>query len=138
MFKEDLAHGKVYERIALDSLGSGSVELPPPGAFSDWDFKHNDIAYEVKSDRRCQKTGNLCIEYEHTNKPSGISISKADVWIYYVLYDTAGGRGEAWDVYHIPVDVLKERMVLGRQWNTDGGNSRFWLVKADLFEDCLH
>jgi hypothetical protein len=75
MFQEDLKLGKKYEKIAIDMLGAGDTEICPEDAvFSDWDFKHNSVAYEVKSDRRAYKTGNLVFEYEHFGNWRG--------WIY--------------------------------------------------------
>ena len=43
-----------------------------------------DKTIEVKSDRRTKETGNLFIECESRGKPSGISTTKADVWLYYI------------------------------------------------------
>jgi hypothetical protein len=37
---------------------------------------------EVKCDRIAVKTGNVYIEYESRGKPSGISTSQADYWVY--------------------------------------------------------
>ena len=136
-FYADLALGQRYEKIAIDMLGNGDVERAPSNrAFSDWDFKHGNRAYEVKSDRLAARTGNLCIEYEHTGIPSGISITKADEWIYFVIRPgSAGSAGH--DCYKIPTDKIRE--VCGepgaRKWYTDGGNSRFYLVPANRFSD---
>ena len=45
-----------------------------------YDFETtNDIKYEVKGDRLSIKTGNFYIEYSAFNKPSGISISTANM-----------------------------------------------------------
>ena len=38
---------------------------------------------EVKSERDMwMKTGNICIEYESWNKPSGIKASESDYWVH--------------------------------------------------------
>ena len=37
---------------------------------------------EVKNDRLIHKTGNLFIEYRSRNKPSGLSTTTANYWIY--------------------------------------------------------
>lgn len=42
--------------------------------------------FEVKTDyyvKEGDDTGNIAIEIRHNNKPSGISVTKADVFIYY-------------------------------------------------------
>ena len=50
------------------------------------DFKTSDkIKYEVKTDELSLKTNNLFIEFESYKKTSGISISKAN---YYIFSDT--------------------------------------------------
>jgi hypothetical protein len=126
----DLSFGKKYERIAIELLGPGEVVTPPENIkHSAWDFKHNNTAYEVKSDRRAAKTGNLCIEYEHTNVPSGISITEAEYWLYFVV------SGDEYTRYRIPVDELKKRIQGARTFYTDGGNSRFYLIPVNEFSD---
>lgn len=46
----------------------------------------NKTSVEVKLDIKSQETGRVAIEYMHRGKPSGISISKATLWvlIYYL------------------------------------------------------
>jgi len=125
MFEDDLALGKKYEKIAIDILGNGEIERCPENvAFSDYDFKHNGIAYEVKSDRRSYQTGNIVIEYEHTNIPSGISITKADYWFYFVI------NKDAYTCYKIPVSKIRWLISTGafKKSSCDNGNSKFHLV----------
>jgi len=38
--------------------------------------------YEIKHDKMSNKTGNLALEFHSRGKPSGISTSQADFWIY--------------------------------------------------------
>jgi hypothetical protein len=129
MFVNDLAWGKRYEQIAMDMIGGNAI-VCPNGAFSDWDFKVDDEAYEVKSDRRAYKTGNLCIEYEHTNIPSGISISKATYYIYFVIR-----QDNTYDCYKIPVTEIKRiiNTFNPRKASCDNGNSHFYLVPTSYF-----
>jgi len=58
---------------------------------------------EVKSDRRTAETGNVYIEYWSRGKPSGISTSQADYYVYKVAEDTA---------VLISTDQLKKRIKL--------------------------
>lgn len=44
---------------------------------------------EVKSDRRTSETGNVYIEYWSRGKPSGISTSQSDYYVYKVAEDEA-------------------------------------------------
>lgn len=112
-------------------LGAGDVETCPENkVFSDWDFKHNGVMYEVKSDRRAYKTGNLVIEYEHTGVPSGISITKADVWMYFVI-----NGDEGYTCYKIPIGEIHRAIITGKHKKSscDNGNSKFHLIPASVF-----
>jgi hypothetical protein len=42
----------------------------------------NIVTIEVKEDFTCEKTGNVGMEYSCRGKPSGISVSKAEYYIY--------------------------------------------------------
>jgi hypothetical protein len=130
----DLAFGKKYERLAIDLLEDGNVVTPPEGVkFSPWDFKHNGVPYEVKSDRRAADTGNICIEYEHTGIPSGIAITEAMEWIYFVI------KKDGYYCYRIPTKDIRERVARDGtlKFYTDAGNSRFYLVPANEFAEYL-
>ena len=133
MFKDDLALGKKYENIAISMLGAGAVEKAPEDkAFADYDFIHNGVMYEVKSDRVSYRTGNLVIEYEHTGIPSGISISKADMWLYFVINNV-----EAYTCYKIPKGEINRAILTGKfkKSSCDNGNSKFYLLPVNLFKD---
>jgi hypothetical protein len=55
---------------------------------------------EVKSDRLAHKTGNVYIEYECRNKPSGIATTTAHYWIYRIQQNNIA--------IIIPTERLKE------------------------------
>ena len=130
MWIDDLAFGQSYEKEAIKLLGNGLLITPPPGKHSPWDFLHNGRAYEVKADRQTVRTGNLCIEYEHTQNPSGLSITEAEEWIYFAV------KTDGYSCYKIPVSILKNAVSVPgvRKWHTDGGNSKFYLIPANAFE----
>ena len=65
------------------------------GSFSDWDVSIEFLDYdttrtfEIKHDKQTYRTGNVAVEWQRTMKdgsvrPTCISISKADVWAYYI------------------------------------------------------
>jgi hypothetical protein len=99
-FRYDLKIGQTYENQLSELLGK---------------------KIEVKRDFKCLETGNIFVEYESRNKPSGIATSEADYYCYW-LSD-----------YHfimIEKDELKklcrkyigtERDVLGGDMNTSKG-----------------
>jgi hypothetical protein len=135
-FALDLPFGKRYEKLAVEMLGDGDVEMAPDYAFSDWDFRHGNLAYEVKADRRASSTGNLCFEYEHTGVPSGISISKADEWIVFIIRPGSAGC-DGHRSYKIPLSRIREVCAEPgtRRASCDGGNSRFYLVPVSRFSE---
>ena len=63
-------------------------------------FKEGKV--EVKRDRIALKTGNMAIEYEHRDIPSGIATSEADYWCYIF---TDGDSDMAYVI--IPTERLK-------------------------------
>jgi hypothetical protein len=64
----------------------------------------NKLKVEVKSDRLAHITGRIYIEVYSRNKPSGISTTEADYWIYRIE-----ARGTA---IIIPVKRLRELVKL--------------------------
>jgi len=45
-------------------------------------YKGKEAKVEVKEDFTCKKTGNIGVEFSCRGKPSGISVSEADFYIY--------------------------------------------------------
>jgi hypothetical protein len=68
----------------------------------DWvlDLFNGKQLIEVKTDRLAHKTGNIFIEYECRNKPSGLSTTTANYWIYRI--------DEIDSAIIVPVDRLKK------------------------------
>ena len=62
-FKYDLEIGQSYETQLYEMLGK---------------------KIEVKRDFKCLKSGNIFVEYESRNKPSGIATSEADYYCYWL------------------------------------------------------
>jgi hypothetical protein len=108
MFARDLTFGKVYEKKFMDYIDYDEVEKCPDGKFSKWDvrIKKGDgyKSFEIKADKLSAKTGNFCIEYECSGRPSGLATTEADYYGYFVI-------GEKDDCYIIPTDVLRKECV---------------------------
>jgi|OM-RGC.v1.029334484 hypothetical protein len=92
MFNNDLQYGQKYEEKAIQYFINNGYELKeyiPNKKVLEYDFiiskDNKDYKIEVKCDRLASKTGNIAIEYECSNKPSGISTSQADYYIYYIV-----------------------------------------------------
>jgi hypothetical protein len=103
-------------------------------AFS-WPGRQELIKVEIKEDFTCKRTGNVGLEFSCRGKPSGISISKADRYIYKV--HRPDGRIV---LYSIPTDKLK-RMVKNHDYSgppvnggDPGSNSMNYLFKLGMVE----
>ena len=105
-FKENIAFGNIYEKKAVEYFDHDDFKIEE-GKVSSHDIvftKNNtEIKVEVKSDRLAYKTGNLCIEIESNSILSGLSVTQADFWLYFVI----NPNGEN-TIYKIPIDILWE------------------------------
>ncbi len=133
-FKKDLQTGHFYEKKCLEYLDYDTVEHKK-GYFKEYDLiitkDGKETKIEVKSDKQASKTGNLAIEYECNNKPSGITSSTADYWIYFIVYPEEKRE----ECFKIPIDDLKNIVETCRQVSGgDGMRSRLYLVKKSLVE----
>ena len=99
-FLENVDKYHIYEIIASEKVCLlNNTKLIKFNNDYRYDFKTSDkIKYEVKTDELSLKTNNLFIEFESYKKPSGISISKSN---YYIFCDTI-------DYYLIETQKLKE------------------------------
>lgn len=92
-FKKDLKLGNDGEDVVIQFLQSKGCVYDSSNNDNQYDIKmvkNNKItSYEVKTDVKCAPlfdTGNIFIEFESRNKPSGISTSKAQWFVTYFLY----------------------------------------------------
>lgn len=92
------------------------------------------ITIEVKEDFSCERTGNVGVEFSCRGKPSGIEVSKADLYIYKVHEPDGNKR-----LYVIKTSKLKQmieeekyfRIVNG---GDVGSNSMNYLFKLDVIK----
>ncbi len=144
-FKRDKIQGDYYEKEALKYLKYDTYEITQ-GYFKEYDiitYRKEGIVekIEVKSDRQSSKTGNMCIEYEYKNYPSGINSTTADYYFYFVLYCKDNNlRNDVirYDLYKIPVETLKNmvkncKKVIGG----DGKYSKLYLLPIRKCKDYL-
>ena len=68
-------------------------------AETDFHLMLSEKKIEVKYDRKTKETGNVYIEFESRNKPSGIKTTQADYWTYFIDDDCPVGKQ--------PVNVFK-------------------------------
>jgi len=86
-FLNDLPFGQKYEG-ELKSALEGNIEL--------------------KTDRLCQKTGNVFIETESRGKESGIITTKADYWAFCLWKENRGLKDQTYTI--ISTKILKKLM----------------------------
>jgi len=130
-FKKDLFMGSSFEKECQKYFNN--IEFSPFTKFCKYDFISEDVKYEVKADRMSFKSGNLCIEIECNNKPSGLSTTEADFYIYFVIKPN-----DDYNIYKIPVNILKESIKNKRCiFGGDFKRSKLVLVKLLDFEQYL-
>ena len=88
---------------------------------------------ECKTDKLCQKTGNIFVEFEDAGKPSGIAKTKS---AYYAicLYKKERNKKQIWVL--IPTEILKELM---KKYPVKSGGDN-WEAKGHIIpkEDLLN
>jgi hypothetical protein len=134
-FFSDLSFGKSYETLASSRLPVGEtlVEFAPAGC-KGWDFRSDKFKYEVKADRLAYKYDmkTMFIEFECSGKPSGISTTEADIWVYFMVRPNGTSR-----VFWIPVSALKDACSRSQsKCGGDGGRARGYIVSVGEFEGC--
>jgi hypothetical protein len=140
-FKNDLEFGLKYENKSIMYYQDNgySLKIHCKGNFSLYDFivEKDDKEYkiEVKSDR-LYKTGNICIEYAGKNdRKSGITITEADYYNYYIVNDK-----DEYEFYIIPVEDIKKMIddkLYHRKIHVYYGNSKCYLFKKEKFKKYL-
>jgi hypothetical protein len=105
-FINTLQFGKLYEQKAKEYVDHDECEQTE-GKISAYDliFKkdNTETRVEVKADRQAWRYHNICIEIESNNIPSGLSVTEADYWIYFIV----SPDGTKDEVFKIPVAHLK-------------------------------
>jgi len=136
MFVKDLDFGEKWQEVGQRLIPIEEehiIEVAPKRRFKDWDFKTNLFAYEVKADRLAVNYGcrTMFIEYECNNEPSGISTTKADYWMYFMV------KPNGYICYEVPVSILKEacKSAIRKVSGGDGMRSRGYIIDVGQFEE---
>lgn len=138
-FKKDLPIAEKTERQigqALENVGWKVLEYNNDNRY-DLKVKSpkgNIKTIEIKEDFTCEKTGNVGVEFECRGKPSGISTSQADWYIYKVHQPNKETK-----YYKITTPMLKwlikerlyHRIVSG---GDPGSNSMNYLFRLEEFK----
>jgi len=89
---------------------------------------------EVKTDKICQRTGNIFVEFESRGKESGINITTANYWVYCLWTD----KFKEQTYIFIPTRRLK-KLIKEKEYRVSNGgdnwSSKGYLIpKEDLLE----
>jgi len=122
------SYGCIIKFLNNDSDFDISVERPDGTIFT----------VEVKEDFMCKKTGNVAVEVECRGKPSGISVSKADLYLYKIHEPN---KEVHWYFYR--TDQLKQvlerpDMVFRTVSGGDEGSNTINITTISQPNSCLH
>lgn len=83
-FKKALDYGKEAELKAAELFEYDDISFCNLSEYDGyWIIDGKQVFFEVKRCRYLDKTGNICIELSSNEKLSGISITKADYYLYF-------------------------------------------------------
>jgi hypothetical protein len=134
-FFKCLELSKKYEIETLKYLNYDSFIFNNDNKYDIEIIKDNiKIKYEVKSEKKAFKTGNICIEYFCRGRPSGISTTKADYYFLYVIENDIKYR-----CFCVPVMKIKD-LIMTRKYIRDcnGGDdmaSKMYLFPISVFNE---
>ena len=139
-FISDKLFGKKYERNFVELIEYDSYRFPENDYHKEWDIeitKDGEIThFEVKADRRTFATGNICLEFAYNGEDSGITSTKADYWVLYVVN---GDKTER--IYLVPTEDLRKIIADELYHKTincgDGWKSKCYLFKEEVFTKYL-
>ena len=141
LFKDDLQFGQRYELEAVKYFRHKTFEQSKD-LFKDYDLKfykkksNRYYTVEVKSDRLMCLTGNMCIEYECNNKPSGISTSKATYWAIFEIIDN--NNYILYKIKRIDLEkILENKNNIKKVQGGDGLRSKMYLINKSLLKDYI-
>ena len=134
-FSSDLEFGNSYEMKLLEHIDYDEYFISK-GNFKPYDIKilkdKKYIRYEVKADRLAYKTNNIAIEYECSEKPSGINTTRAKYYAYFIVKPN-----DLYDLYIVPVKNINE-LIKDEKYKkiVSGGylfKSKMYLFDLNLF-----
>lgn len=141
-FQRDLERGRFFEQLMTPYISPDVVvEYAPDRNWWQWDISGAKYLYEVKTDFLAGSTGNLFIEFECNNKPSGYNHTEAEFFLYVVVKPNKTKFGGIDKVFKIPTLDLAG-LCIGKKsvWGGDRGLVRGYLLpmrEVMEYEVCL-
>jgi hypothetical protein len=137
-FNKDLSVAQITEKIVANLLEiKYNMKLLKIGKTNAYDLameKANGKVYtfEIKEDFAHARTGNIGVEFESWGKLSGISVSKADYYVFKVHNSDKTSK-----VWLIRTDTLKELIEAKKYSRIVVGGDAYSESKNYLFEDTV-
>jgi hypothetical protein len=133
-FKADLDLGESYQRKLLELIEYDECGMSK-GCFKPYDvwitYAGERTTFEVKADRMTQRTGNIVIEFQCADKPSGITTTEADFWVYFI-HNTGV-------YYMIPTGDIRRLIDEKKYTKTirggDGWRANMYVFPATVFDE---
>jgi hypothetical protein len=130
-FDIDLKRGKYYEEEVLNKIKTkySSAHLIE-GKCKEWDIFIPELNFgvEVKFDIESKKTGNIVVEIEFDGKPSALSTTKSEWWVW--------NDGDRYTWFKVPMiwKCINENYLVPRQFMAKGDTKykKAYLIKKDL------
>jgi len=137
-FNKDIISGEKGEndiRVLLESKGFTFISDNKDNRYDlIMKYQGNQITYEIKTDilvTPSKDTGNMAIEFESRGKLSGISVTQADYFVYYLAH-----FGEVWN---IKVSNLKKLIANNNFFAVNGGdkgsNTKMYLINRNKYRN---
>lgn len=96
-FNKDILTGEQGQQFIREFLENRGFLFIDECHTNEYDLKmsynNKEYTYEIKTDVYKKNTGNLVIEFESRNKPSGINVTRADFFVTYFPF-----LGEIWNI----------------------------------------
>ena len=137
-FRSDLVLGNNGEDDVIKDLNSIGARLILKNNDNRFDFimevNNHKIKYEVKTDVYCtpiRDTGNMFVEFECRNKPSGIMVTEAKWFVTFYRYLN--------EIWYIETEKLKtifdnHDIIKTNDSGDLGSNTRGWLLPRNKFK----
>lgn len=137
-FKKDIITGEHGEDFVRDFMINKGYDFVSDNKDNKYDllmsFEEKEIKYEVKTDVLLSPqndTGNIVVEFESRGKPSGISVSEAEYYVYYMP--------KLNEIWNIKMDDLKNliksnnfKEVVG---GDEGSDTKMYLINRRRYKN---
>lgn len=132
-FYSCLEDAKKYEVETLKYLKFDEYEFNDDNRYDIKITKNNIVKLiEVKKEKLASKTGNIVIEYFCRGKPSGINVTQAEVYYYYVVSE------DGYRLFKIPVidikNMIKNKLYVRDCIGGDDMASKMYLIRIKSIE----